>query len=221
MHYALPEKEKYPIETEEQVKLANDYFGKYIEKFHPIERASIASNIEKRAEAMNVNLDSGWVSNYARRTSYSPDFDIHMSMRKKACADKSIKISENKMVKAADLLQKLADNKDAHKPKDMIYALAQFDKLAGLESRYDKDMRDPIFTVFGSSNNPGFDIEKLSGGINEKQLKIAASNEAFIQKLASTFGNDFSRDFKNSPMDIFKSMPDPEKQMIAGFVKNV
>ena len=219
MHYALPEKSKYPLETEEQIKLANDYFGKYIDRFHPVERATIAGNIEKRASAMGMYLDSGWVQNYARRTEYSPDFDLHMKMRKEACAGQKIEFKGAGIVDACELLDKLASHKDQYKPKDMIYALAQFDKAAGLESKYDHHMRDPIFTVFGSASRPGFDMKKLATGISETELKKAASNESFIKKIASAFGENFSRDFKGDPIALFQSMPAPEKELITGFAK--
>ena len=218
MHYALPSQSKYPIETEEQLKLANDYFGKYLDKFHPTERAEIAGHIEKRADDLNADFDSGWIKNYSRRTNYSPDFDFHMKMRKEACVGRAIKVGENE-VSAQNVLEKIAEKKSELKPGEMVYLIADFDKTAGLESFYDRRMRDPIFTVFGSAVRPDYDIEKRASGITDKSLKKVAADEGFISKLASSFGPGFANDFKDSPVDIYNSMPAPEKELINGLVK--
>jgi len=218
MHYALPSAEMYPIETEEQVKLANDYFGKYMTKFHPVERATIATNIEKRASALNMDLESGWVKNYSRRDSYSPDFDLHMKMRKEACVGKKVTI-EGKELEVDALMSKVAASKDHVRPQDMMTALADFDKKAGLEHLYDQRFRDPVFTVFGSASNPYFDQVKLAGGLTESGIKKLAGREGFISKIASVFGDNFANDFKAAPVDIFNSMPKPEQQSMIEMAK--
>ena len=61
MHYAIPAKKKYPIETADQVKTAAAYFDKYLESFHPAERATIASAMEKRASDLGVFINNDWL----------------------------------------------------------------------------------------------------------------------------------------------------------------
>jgi len=219
MHYALPGKEKYPLETEEQVKLANDYFGKYLEKFHPVERATIAANIEKRAEQLNMDCGSGWIKNYSRRNNYSPEFDVHMKMRKEACAGLKIKIGD-KNIDAQEILEKIASQKSDLSPAKMMYLIADFDKRACVENLYDKRFRDPIFTVFGSSSMPNFDLEKVGAcQCPADDLKKAVKSKNVMSKIASTFGEGFTNDFKSNPVGIFESMPKPEQELISGLVK--
>lgn len=218
MHYALPGYKKYPIETEEQVKLAHDYFTKYLNKFYPVDRAVIASNLEKRASDLQMDLDGGWIRNYSRREGYSPDFNLHMKMRKEACVGRKIKIDE-KEIDAQSVLEKVAEQKDKLKPGEMMVLVADFDKKAGLENMYDRRLRDPVFTVFGSQARPNFDQVKLAEGITEESLKKLVRNEDVLSKLASTFGDGFVTDFKSDPVSLFKSMPAPEKEVISGIVK--
>ena len=212
MNYALPSQKKYPIETVEQIKTASEYFSKYITNFHPAERAAIAFNMEKRAGDLGVNLNKEWVSNYARRgTQYSPDFELHMQMRKEACAGKSVSIGGKKF-NACEVLEKVASRKISTSPKDMADLLYDFDKKAGLTALYDHAIRDPLYTVYGSNNNPDFD--KLADSDSVMEVKRASQREGFIKKIAAAFGDGFAADLKRNPEPIFKSMPAPEKQII-------
>ena len=218
MHYAL-KNESYPIETEEQLKIATDYFDKNITKFSPIDRVGISHNMEKRASELNVNLDLEFVPNYSRmmkkNAGYSPDFEYNMKLRKEACEVNKVEVKlGDQLVKAAELIGKLTDNKDNVTPLNMVSSISELDKLANLESHYDERVMDPVFTVFGSNANPNFDSIKLAEGVSDVELKKAANDKSFISKIAETFGANFADDFKSSPVDIFKSMPAPEKQLI-------
>ena len=78
MNYAL-RGERYPIETEEQIKVASDYFTNNLPRFSPSDRVEVATNMKKRAEELGIDLDVPWVSNYSRmmnkQADYSPDFE--------------------------------------------------------------------------------------------------------------------------------------------------
>lgn len=219
MHYALPSKRVYPIETEEQVKTAASYFDKYINKFNPSERSIIASSMEKRASELKMSLEGhGWLDNYSRKgESYSPDFELHMGMRKQACAGKKIEIDGNKL-DAQEVLMKIASKKNDIKPSDMVELLEGFDKRACITYKYDSHMRDPHFTVYGSGANPSFDHVKLACGVSEKKLVAASTKDSFISKIAQAFGKPMAEDMKSNPVSTFNSMPTPEKELIRSYV---
>lgn len=219
MRYALPTKQKYPIETVEQVKTAALYFDKYIANIHPAERAAIAENMEKRASELGILLENDWVHNYNRKgTAYSPDFDMHMRMRKEACASKGID-HNGKRIRAAELLDKIASLKTHIQPKEMVDLLNDFDKKASLVSDYDRKIRDPFFTVYGSSTNPTYDMRKIASDMSAKQLEHVALKEGFISKLASAYGKDFADGFKQDPINVYDSMPTPDKQNILNIAR--
>jgi len=171
MKYALPN--KYPIETKDQLEKTANYFDKYLTRFHPADRLRAATAIEKRANDLNVPLDMGWVKNYARAIvgdHISPDFSRNMDMRKHACANKEITIA-GKAFKANDLIDSIKSNIDKEAAFDMVDAIFEFDKRAGLEYQWDKSILDPIMTVFGSLHNPNFDkTAALVPGSLEEQL---------------------------------------------------
>lgn len=221
MRFALPNQNKYPIDTKEQVKTASAYFNRYMNQFHPAERAAMAVNLEKRASELGVGLDSANVHNYGRSIAapYSPDFELHMGMRKAAAKGINVLVA-GKEVDAGDVMDKVAALKETVLPSAMVDILSDLDKKAGLEGRYDTHIRDPFFTVFGCNSDPRYNHEKIASDIYITELSEAAQNDpAFIARLAEAFGQDFADSFKEDPENIYKSMPDPEKEIIVNALK--
>jgi hypothetical protein len=216
--YAISD--KYPIDTEEQLKTAAEYFDKYLSRFPPSSRAIIANNMCKQASALGVDLDRPWVLNYSRwsnpESGYSPDFNKNMDMRKEACSTYNIKVKvKDNEVDAAQLIEKLASSKDQVAPTMMMAALEHFDKLANLESHYDTRIMDPIFTVFGSLSNPQYDSHVVAEGMTNYQLKKVAHNKEAMEKVSSAFGVEFVAKFKKDPVQTFSSMREPERAMVS------
>lgn len=224
MHYAL--KGSYPIETEEQFKTACDYFNKYINKFQPVERTVIAHNLEKRANDLDEVIEYDWINNYSRLTKhgsgYSPDFERNLKLRKEACAveDLNVKLNEND-VNAVEVLNKIASSKNAVSPKDMVELISEFDKVAGLEPLYDDRIYDPIFTVYGSNYNSDYDRVKVAQEVSNNDIIRAGKDKEFIKKMLNIFGKDFADNFSKHPIEIFSSMPDPEKDLIISKIKEI
>lgn len=208
MRYAIDG--KYPIETKEQLTKTAAYFDKYLDRFHPMDRVTVASALEKRANELGICLDNGWIKNYSRALNdnaiLSPDFDKNIEMRKYACSGKVIK-----NIKAEEFLEKIAEISKISKPKNVVDALFEFDKLANLEYQWDKSIVDPVMTVFGSLNNPEYDAVKLAGEITDYKVKKIAANENEIVKLASVLGKQFQSDFIKSPVETIKKLNEIEK----------
>jgi hypothetical protein len=217
MHYALRD-DRYPIETAEQIKTASTYFTGNLMRFSPSDRVEIAVNMEKRAEELNVDLDKPWIINYARmmkkEASYSPDFEAHMKRRKEICNVYNVEFEVgDKMVKAAELVDKLISEKDQTEPIQMVTAISEFDKLAKLEYHYDNRIMDPVFSVFGSHSNPEFDMEKIAE-CSVNKIKKAAKNKTFMKKMSSLMGVGFAKDFQQDPINLISSLPHPEQCLI-------
>ena len=139
-------------------------------------------------------------------------------MRKEACLSKKIE-HNGKLIDAADLFDKVAMLKDRVKPAEMVDLIYDFDKKAGMVNDYDRRIRDPFFTVYGSSINPFYGHEKIATDMYAKQLELIASKENFLNKLASSYGQEFANSFKADAMNIYKSMPTPDKQNILNIAR--
>jgi len=217
MHFAL--KGKYPIETEEHVKTAVGYFDKYLGRFSPMDRAAAATNIEKRAEILGVDVNRDWITNYSRmlkkEAEISPDFQRNIQLRKDACLKEGIKMSVgDKEVDAIQLLDKVAslNTGDIHGIA-IVKALEAFDKLANFEYRYDNDIIDPVLTVFGSLRAPEYDAEKISGNVTDYDLVKMSRNNDVLEKVASAFTQEVADNFKKSPVKTVQSMTHPEQSL--------
>lgn len=218
MHYAL--KGKYPIETEEHVKTAVDYFDKYLSRFTPMERATAATNIEKRAEDLSIDMSRDWITNYSRmlkkEATISPDFHRNIQLRKEACEKDGIKVTiGGKEIDAVQLLEKVATFPDGIHGIAIVKALESFDKLANLEYRYDNDIVDPILTVFGSLRAPEYDAEKVASNVTNYDLIKLSRKKDVLEKVAVAFTQGFADNFRKQPVETFKGMAPPERSLFA------
>jgi len=223
MRYAL--KGKYPIETEDQVKTASDYFSKYLQRFNPMDRVTAAVNIEKRAAVLGMDINEPWVINYSRvmkkTAQYSPDFEDNIKMRKEACLKTKANVSLNNVnLSAVSFLNKIASQKHELSCIAMMKALQEFDKLAELDQYYDNEIVDPVMTVFGSLNNPKFDSVKIAGDLTNYDLMSASMSPEKMEKISKSFGQNISERFHIDPIKTASDMGAPEQslleQLIAG-----
>jgi hypothetical protein len=208
MHYLL--KNKYPVETLEQLTKAAEYVEQHISKFDPVARTVMAVRMEKRASELGADIHQSWVANYARfpkaEATYSPHFADNMKLRKEACNGKMISINGSSVnaVEMLDAIEKTAANIPVH---DMAGFLADFDKMAGLEMDYDTKLMDPIFTVCGSHIDHNYDMVKVANEITEADVIKASKNPVVMEKLAcimsdsalKAFGEDAGRFMKDVP----------------------
>ena len=222
MHYTL--NGKYPLETEDQVKTASEYFSKYLQRFNPMERITAAVNIEKRAATLGVDIEEPWVLNYSRvmkkAAQYSPDFESSIKMRKEACAKTKATVNiSGKSIAAMDFLDKMASQKNEIPGIAMMKGLQEFDKLANLEQFYDNDILDPVMSVFGSLNNPKFDSVKVAGDLTNYDLMSASMNPEKMEKISRSFGKNMSERFKTGPIKTASDMTSPEQSLLQELVK--
>ena len=221
MHYVL--KDQYPIETEEHVKTAVDYFDKYLKRFSPVERVTAAVNIEKRATVLNMPLERGWITNYSRMfkdgAAISPDFDRNIKLRKEACISGNIQIEiGDKKIDAVELLDKIATLKSNGEAIKLIEALTEFDKQANLQYHYDNRIVDPILTVFGSLVNPEYDAVKIAEDLTNYDVVRISRDSTKIEKLAEMFSSKFAEKFKQDPVQAVSLLGAPAKKL---FVETV
>ena len=213
MHFAL--RNEFPIENEGHIKTAMAYFDKYLKRFSALDRAVVAANIEKRANALNINIDSDWVTNYSRMfkdgAEISPDFNRNMGLRKDACVKGEIKIMvDNKSVNASDMLDKISALKGEAPGKAIVTALVEFDKLANLEHHYDADVIDPVLTVYGSLRNAEYDAVKVAADITNYQAVKLSRDQDAMNKVAKKFGEEFVQEFRAKPIEKLGTLTPPE-----------
>lgn len=214
MHYAL--RNRYPIETDRQVKTACEYFRKNLSRFAPNERVEAACNIEKRASELSVPISDDWVTNYSRvmkpEASYSPDFNRSMAMRKQACVTHGVRVQlGDKKTDAVNLVDGLIKKAAEISPIETLKAVQEFDKMANLEYHYDTLVPDPYMTVYGGYQNAEWDAVKVAGDKTNYQLVRASRTPQALEKVASKFGKGFSSGFAKDPLKAAEGLKDWER----------
>jgi len=207
MRYAL--NGKYPIETLEQLEKTAEYVDKFLTRFTPKERIAISVNLEKRAEELGTYIDKDWIRNYSRpmtnSSAVSPEFHKNMEIRKHACLNKTVTIN-GKPFNAVDILNRIESEIDKHGSLIVVDELIDFDKLAGLEYQYDRDILDPIMTVYGSLVNSEYDAVKVAGDLTNYDMKKMASDQDVIAMIAKKLGDKQAKRFFKNPEGVSKEM---------------
>jgi hypothetical protein len=210
-HYAIPSKQKYPIETADHIKTASDYFDTNFRRMDTNDRAEYASSVRARANELGVKLASSNIINYSNRGSYSPEFEQNMLLRKIACATQNVIFNKDgKEIKASEFIEKLADAHQVMKPEYMVYLVHEFDKAAGLVSSYDNSIKDAYFTVFGCNSDPLY-LEKIAAlknphWLTDTEVKTFAEKPGAKDAVMVYFGENFAQDFIAQPVDTYKNL---------------
>jgi len=223
MEFAL--NEKYPIETTEQLIKAAEYFDKNLSRFHPEDRVKIAGNLDSRSNALRVNLNQDWITNYTRMeksAQLSPDFVSSMEMRKQACTRYNVSLDPidglNGTPDPSVLIDEIVKVSSTMGSKELLNTVVEFDKRAGIEYLYDQQIVDPYITIFGSLNNPEFDAVKLAGSATQYDLMRGSKDQEKLASVKETFGEEFASNFRNNPIMSLEGMKGPEKELLSNLM---
>ena len=221
MHYAL--KNRYPIETDRQVKTACAYFKKNLSRFSPNDRVGAACNIEKRASELGIPLSEDWVTNYSRSlkrgSPVSPDFNRSMEMRKQACSTHKVSVVVGgRKVEGAGVVEALTKQANDLHPIEILQAVKEFDKMANLESHYDTLVPDPFMTVFGGYTAPEYDAVKVAGSKTNYDVIRASRTPEALEKVAKSLGKKFADSFANDPMGALNGLGATERGLLGDVI---
>lgn len=196
----------YAMPDENHVKIASAYFKKYAYDLSPQNRHMFAANVLARADELGVELQKTahlkkWASD-----NYNSSVDYHIEQRR------SLIPQQNEASEALDKLASMRANTD---PDTFASALYEFDKTAGLEKYYDAEIAEPWEATMGIEKQASWMADVDGGTLTEADLKKVAQSG----KLKSHFGEAFSNQFSKHAVQIFESLPTPEKVVIAQIAK--
>lgn len=185
-------KNYFPLDTEEQAKIAVATFKLSCDKLVPSERYELAQNIIKVASKHNLTLNND-IYKYSLTEVNKLAWLQGIKARQVECLDS----------------EKIAALK-AYKPdsaKNALAFLAEFDKNAGLTNK----VPDIYTSVFA-------DVMKIAGlKVASKNDKIKAISVDLIKE---AYGKDFADGWTSDPVAVYESMPVPVKEEIdARFLK--
>ena len=193
---------KYAMPDPTHVKKAADYFDKYAMDLAPEHRHRFATAVRGRAEELGVDVADNDLLHKWASANWNRHVDAHLEQRKSL-------LPMNKG--ARDVLDKLAAAIAGNEtsPEDAAAALQTFDSATGLSRYYDRGLADPFVSTM-DKNATGWSSEVDGHTLTEVDLKRAAESK----QLAGYLGEAFASQFAKNPVEIFESLPAPEKVLI-------
>jgi hypothetical protein len=191
---------KYAMPNGEYVRRAAGYFDKYAMQLAPEHRHRFAASVQSRADELGVDLaDHPQLYKWAS-SDWNRHVVAHLEQRKSLLP---------RNPDAREILDKLAASIGETTPADMAAALQTLDEATGLTRYYDRGLTDPYASTMGKVAE-GWSTEVDGHTLTADDLrKVAASS-----KLAGYLGDTFARQFAENPVEIFDSLPSPEKVLI-------
>jgi hypothetical protein len=221
--FAIPSEEKYPLDTYEEVKTANAWFGRYANHLTPDKRREFATNFMKRASELDIRTDNYDLQRYGSNTMASEaEVKAAFDARRLEVAHNDAalellgaveKVARTRIWRDADTVVELS-------PEQICGVVEEFDKVAGLNYRYDV-IPDPYYTVFGleksaagkkDNSDPAWSDQIANDYVTSEDLHRLAQIGAFSVK--TTFGGDFQEEFLKDPVGMYESLPRIQKKML-------
>jgi len=197
---------KYSLETEDEIKKANEYFDKYAYQFSFEDRQEFAKNTFERSKQMGVSVGEG-VSKYA-----SADFGDDYTFSQAIAIRKNL-LSEDSPLR--DHFSKLASYKVKASPEVITKVLHELDKEAGFTKYYDSYLKNPCEAVSGFYKKATMVYDKNNIYMTEEDLKKVTSEKEKILK--DYFGETLVKGLKSKSdgVEAFRALPDDTKDIIA------
>lgn len=206
-HFALVIREddgsivrKYAMPDATHVKTAAIYFDKYASSLAPEYRHRFAVAVQSRAEELGVDVSKHDLLEKWAGRDWNRHVHAHIEQRKSL-------LPRNEPARAA--LDKLAASLSETTPEDAAAALQVLDRSTGLTKYYDRGLTDPFASAMGKVAS-GWSDDVDGETITAEDLKKVAGSK----KLASYLGEAFAGQFSANPVEVYESLPDPEKVLI-------
>jgi hypothetical protein len=195
----------FPLDSYTQVQAASQYFDDNYRAMEPEMRHEFAVNMVKRASAMGIDY-SDLAASYGSTTFASEEsIKIALDTRRPHLTEKQ-----------AAVLDALYSHRAELGPEQFCDTLAEFDKLAELEWRYDRAVPDPYASTYGLQKTAADEGNSWTNGndyITKKQIENYGVTAAHTLK--DDYGEDFAKEFRKDPWGIFNSLPVDQKRRIA------
>jgi hypothetical protein len=195
------EPEIVPLDQEFLAKSAQEDFLSVMGTLSPKERFERANKLFKIAAATGSGLDDR-IWDYVEKEQHGP-------FLRQELKDRHTLVKEGTTAHLADAFLEVMHQAIGNGPNVIASSLETFDKLAGLEDRYDDGLRDPYLAVFG-----GLAMEKLGSrdeDIRAWKLKTLATKGVELGKL---FNDAFVSKFVNDPEKTLAEAGTVEKRIL-------
>jgi hypothetical protein len=218
--YALPDQQRYPLDSYDEVEKAAAYFDKWHKRMSPEMRREYCQNMVKRASVLSIPVSELAKRYGSHHWAPAEQIKIALDARRSVLADAMDPLHEDEVHETnhIGILNKLAEQQRLMTPDDFAVTLGEFDKLAGLNHYYDGDIPDPYFSCLAkhatSENDVDPDKTLIVGNeiLPARKLMLFAHMSPTLIK--ERFGEEFAGELEKDPIGIFDSLPRDQKLVL-------
>ena len=187
--FLLPEMKRFRVRNKDDVKLAADALQNNRRKMNTVTRARASYNLVKKAVNLGVKVPDP-ILKMAGVTMSDPDpLKRWIEARIEAAQDETVKEAYQKLLPIVDA-QKGRLVSERNELVKFASVLSELDEAAGLDTRYDKDLLNPLDTVF-NTNKIAEELMELAGRQVPLQTLLALDPETY----RDVFGDDLANEF--------------------------
>jgi hypothetical protein len=195
---------KYPIHTWDLVKRAEDYFTDYRNHMHPEARRQFATKLAQKSFIIGYPI-SEEIRNLGAQGYADDDYmRAAVDMRKVACPQDQ---------GACEFLDELFEKRAEMHPEVYAECLRRVDVDQGLDKTWDHLVIDPWSSTFGVKTASTIVWQQGAERVTDNELHNLARN--YPARIQDMFSEDFVKEFQKDPEAMFKSLPDPQKKLLA------
>lgn len=197
----------YPLDTAEQIKVANAQFEREWRAMHPRDRREAAVLIEKCAHEISLTVGAG-VEKYASRT-LRDDAELVQVM-----VERAHRWPEDRADAAAGIAAGLLEKRASLDADEFAMALAELDVATDVDAHWDLNVPDPWDAVLSEKTASTDRTWNLNGQhVSAKDVAHVAS--ALQDKVASALGEEIAEGLAQDPIAVFDSLPLDQQRVIA------
>ena len=208
--FALTAEKKYPLDTEENVKQAVDYFARFNADFDDVsQKLEYAVNTKIAADKHDVDIENTEISKYASlsREVFNPDFNDHVKIRESYLKPEQ----KTEVLETYTDLVKRAEEIGPVKTAEVLY---EIDKAAGINHIYGPNVVDPVMATL---SEPYVEKDTIDGLI----IKKSALEDLDNADLTELVGTDVISELKGEDgLAVLKSLPKPVRNAIIDKIDN-
>lgn len=187
---------KYPINTIDELRKADQYFDKYASQFSPFEKHEYSKNVVNRANTLGYEVYSSELKKYAGVNGYNHNLPNQIDYRCSLTDSYNCKLEYSNLKKEINKIH----------PIEFSEKLAKADKNSGLDKHYGKKIHDNYAATFSSSKSENSKNENL----NLETLLSKSKRE----KLISYLGENFVKNLEENKDNFFDTLSEDVKEIV-------
>ncbi len=195
----------FPLVSWDQVKMASEFFSDQGCRLHPRTRREFCVKVAARANELGIDTDP-MLQKYGSAT-FAPDSDLRVAVETRR------QLWRDRHDEEISLLDELMSKRAGLKPDVFAEVLAKLDTLTGSDVYWDKAIMDPWASTYGVTKTAEWRWVNGADVLTEEQLRrFATSSKQFLRE---HFNDDLANGLEKNPVQVFESLPLPQKQVIA------